>query len=265
MPRTDGDDGRPHRLRSVLDGPTLALSWLTVLPVPAPRGRIDRTRARRAIASAPAVGALLGAAAAGVLWCALAAGMAPALAGLVTVGLLALATRGMHVDGLADTVDGLGCYGPPDRALEVMRSGGAGPFGVAALVVVLGCQALALGVLADASRWAAIAVAVAVGRAAVVVACRRGIAPAAAGGFGGLVAGTQRAGMLAAWSVVAAAAAVVAVPERMWQGPAVVLVVLAAAVAFTAHCARRFGGITGDVLGAVIEGAVAIAAGALTL
>ncbi|GAA4818056.1 adenosylcobinamide-GDP ribazoletransferase [Tomitella cavernea] len=265
MLRADGEDGRPHGLRTVLDGPALALSWLTVLPVPVPRGGIDRTRARRAIVSAPAVGVLLGAAAAGVLWCALAAGMAPVLAGLVTVGLLALATRGMHVDGLADTVDGLGCYGPPERALEVMRSGGAGPFAVAALVVLLGCQALALGALADASQWVAIAVAVALGRVAVVVACRRGIPPAAPGGFGGLVAGTQRAGVLAAWSVAAAAAAVVAVPQRMWQGPVVVLVVLAAAIAFTAHCARRFGGITGDVLGAVIEGSVAIATVALTL
>ncbi|WP_233266708.1 adenosylcobinamide-GDP ribazoletransferase [Tomitella fengzijianii] len=249
----------------MVDGPALALSWLTVLPVPVPHGGIDRARARRAIFSAPAVGALLGAAAAGFLWCAVTVGLTPTLAGLIAVGLLALATRGMHVDGLADTVDGLGCYGPPERALEVMRSGGAGPFAVAAMVVLLGCQALALGGLADASRWTAVVVAVAVGRAAVVIACRRGIAPATPGGFGGLVAGSQPAAVLAAWTLAAVAASLFAVPGRMWQGPVVVVVVLAATVAFTAHCARRFGGITGDVLGAVIEGTVAITAVAFTL
>ncbi len=252
-------------LAAAADGTALALSWLTVLPVPTPPGDIDRDRARRALSAAPAVGVLLGAMAAGVLWCTTHAGLSPVLAGLLTVGLLALFTRGMHVDGLADTVDGLGCYGPAERALDVMRSGSAGPFAVAAMVVVLGGQAVALGDLADASRWGAVVLAVAAARVAAVLACRRGVGPATRTGFGALVAGTQSPVTVAFWSVAALAAAVAAVPGRAWQGPVIVAAVLAATVAFVAHCSRRFGGVTGDVLGAVIEGATALTAAALTL
>ncbi|MCK8659525.1 adenosylcobinamide-GDP ribazoletransferase, partial [Pseudomonas umsongensis] len=103
-----------------MDGLPLALSWLTVLPVRGPAD-IDRAAAARAIRAAPVTGILLGAAAAGVLWLLLAAGCAPPLAGLLCVGFLAVATRGMHIDGLSDTADGLGCYGPPERAREVMH------------------------------------------------------------------------------------------------------------------------------------------------
>lgn len=247
-----------------MNGTLLAFSWLTVLPVPV-RGDIDRAAARRAISAAPIVGTVLGACAAALLWAAGQIGFSPTLAGLLVVGLLAAATRGMHIDGLADTVDGLGCYGPPSRALEVMRSGGAGPFGVAALIVVLGGQALALGTLASQSRWAAIILAVAVGRVAVVLACRRGVPAATDTGFGGLVAGTQPKWAIGAWPAVAAAAAIPAVMERMWLGPAVIVVVLALGVAFVAHCRRRFGGITGDVLGAVIEATTLLTAAGLTL
>jgi len=246
-------------VRGAVTGLSLALSWLTVAPVRGPQD-IGRPEGRRAIAAAPVVGALLGAVAAGLLWLLLRGDLGPALAGLLVVGALAVLTRGMHVDGLADTADGLGCYGPPERAREVMRSGGAGPFGVAALVVAIGVQAVALGTLGADGAWFAVVTAVAAGRVAVVFACRRGIPASSTTGFGALVADSQPLWTALSWGLVLTVASAWAVPDRLWQGPVVIVTALVAAALLVRHCVRRFDGINGDVLGAATEFTVAATA-----
>ncbi len=220
----------------------LALSWLTVLPVGA--GVVDRRTARNAIAVAPVVGWLLGALVAAVLQ-----GVHGLLGGFLCVGLVALATRGMHLDGLADTADGLGCYGPPERALQVMKEGGVGAFAVVALIVALGLQATALATV----HWGLVIVAYSAGRAAFSWCCREGVPAARPAGLGALVAGTQPVLVPIGWLVLLTGAAVPAVPGRVWQGPLAVLVAAAVLVVFSAHTRKRFGGITGDVLGAACE------------
>ena len=229
----------------------LALSWLTVLPVRS--GPVDAAAARRAIALAPLVGLLLGLVAAGVLVVLDLAGAPGLLAGFLTVGLLALATRGLHLDGLADTADGLGCYGQPERALAVMRDGGAGPFGVVTLVLVLGAQATALSSVLHSGRWWAVVVALAAGRAAFALCCVRGVPAARPAGLGALVAGTQPVSVAVAWFAVLAAAAVPVDLGQPWLGPAGVLAAAGLVLAARAHVRRRLGGITGDVLGAAAE------------
>ncbi len=226
-----------------------ALGLLTVLPV----GPVEPTAALggAALRWAPVVGAALGAAAGGLLIGLAALGVPPLVAGLLAVGFLALATRGMHVDGLADTADGLGCYGPPERALAVMREGGVGAFAVVTLVVVLGVQAAALAELASTgpSAVAAVALAAAAGRAGFCWVGRRGVPAARPGGLGALVAGSQPWWVPAAWWTALAAAGLALGPRAM------IGVALGAAlvVALSWHTARRFGGMTGDVLGAASE------------
>ncbi len=229
----------------MIAGLRLAFSWLSVLPVHVPR--VDERACRNAIAFAPLVGLTVGLVAAGLLWGLTALGSPPLLAGLLVVAVLVLATRGMHVDGLADTVDGLGCYGPPERALAVMRDGGAGPFAVVALVLVLGMQAVSLAELGGAPLT--VVLACAAGRAGMVLCCRRGVAAARPEGMGALVAGSQPRWIAGAWWSALALLAV-------WAGwSAVVGVLVSALLVFglSWHTDRRLGGVTGDVLGAASE------------
>ncbi|WP_228000936.1 adenosylcobinamide-GDP ribazoletransferase [Nocardia australiensis] len=242
----------------------LTVSWLTVLPVRGPH-EVDRTAARRAIALAPLVGALLGVTASGLLLVLTWVGAAAPLAGLVVVAALALLTRGMHLDGLADTIDGLGSYGPPERARQIMKSGAAGPFGVAAIVFSIAIQAFSFAALAQHERWFAVIFAVTIGRVAAVFACRHGLTAAPDSGFGALVAGTQNRLTITTWIAVALIASAFAVSEHHWQGPVVAVVTLGIAAMLIRHCARRFGGLSGDILGAVIEVSVALAAAGLSL
>ncbi len=188
----------------------------------------------------------------------------PFLASALVVGLLAMLTRAMHLDGLADTADGLGSGKPAAEALDVMRRGDVGPFGVVTLVLALLLQVLALGVLvAQGLGLPGLILALVVSRLALPALCSRGVPPARRDGLGEVVAGSVSRGQLALATVLAAVVLVlasllllglggVAGEAVVGAGVASVLGLLAAAL-LARRAVHRLGGVTGDVLGAAVE------------
>ena len=246
---------------SPLAGLRLAVGLLTVVPVRPPE-EIGRAQARAAMLLAPVAVLPVAAAAAALGWSGVRAGLPSGLAGALVVAVLALGTRALHLDGLADATDGLGSGRDAVRALEVMRRGDIGPMGVVALVLVLLAQALAAGeILGRPFGWLELVALVATSRAALALGCLSGMPAARPDGLGALVAGTVPAGAAApAWLVTGALAVGAGLLSGCpWWLPVVgVGAALAAVWWLLTRCVDRFGGVTGDVLGALVEVAATV-------
>jgi adenosylcobinamide-GDP ribazoletransferase len=246
------------------DALRFAFGTLSVLPVAV--GRWDRAAARGGMLAAPLVGAVIGLGAAvggGVLT---ALGASPLLAAVGAVAVPAAATRGLHLDGLADTADGLGSGKPAEDALRIMKQSDIGPFGVLTLVLVLLAQTAALS-SCYAHGWrygcACAVLAAVLARAAMTLACRAGVPAARPGGLGAAVAGVVPS--RAAWSLAAVCVALAAACGTPFGGLTSLRFAVAAALALLGgelllrRCRRRFGGVTGDVFGALAEVAATVA------
>ncbi len=218
---------------------------------------------------APLMGIGLALSAAAVQYAGRVADVGNLLAAALAVTTLALLTRGLHLDGLADLTDGLASYRDPEGTRAVMRAPDTGPLGVAAVVLVLLVQAAALSsCLQDHRGTASLVLAVVVGRLAITAACVY-VPAATADGLGALVAGTVRRGVALAWTagVTLAAGAYARVDPEALGGAdrRTVQAVLAVGAGLTVawllrrHAVRRVGGLTGDVLGAVCEVATTVA------
>src|SRR4051794_6866258 len=233
-------------------GPLESAALLTVLRVP---GRVA-SGTRGVLPWAPLVGLVLGAVATGVgvLGARL---VSPFTGAVLTVAVLAALTRGLHLDGLADTADGLGPLRGREWALEVMHQSDIGPFGVVTVVLALLLQVAALAVLLP-GQWVAPTASVVVARLAMARTGLPGTAVAETSSLGRAVQGTVSTVWLAGSAVVVA----VGVGGAQWlvSGPAEAAELLAACAAgsgaaelLRARATARLGGVTGDVMGAMGE------------
>ena len=214
-----------------------AVAFLTVF------GRGQSPQAR-ALWWFPVVGAGLGAVLAAIHW------GAGELWPLMVVGILVVAadlvlTGGLHLDGLADSADGLLPHLDRDRRLDVMSRPDVGAFAVAAVVVMVAVRWAALSVdgiesLSLVPIWAISRTVVAVVPAIVPYARPGGLADP-------FLAGARQ--WLVLWLVPAVAALVLI--EGV-SGAVAAGVAAAAGAGVVALAWRRLGGFSGDVLGAAI-------------
>ena len=243
---------------------TLAVTFLTGIPLKV-EGEVSPADLWRSMGWYPLVGLALGAAA----W-AVYAGLLELLPGLVAatlvVILLEAVTRGLHMDGLMDTADGILSGAPRERALEIMKDSNVGAMGVVAAVLLLVLKVAALGALTRADAAAPLLAGWCAARALPALDVYAWPYARAAGtgeaftrertpGTVTLASALLLAGLVATMFVTVAVDGVGA-----WYASFVVAAAaMGAALPIQAAVAKRLGGLTGDVYGMGIELAEAAA------
>lgn len=223
---------------------SLRHAWAFLTRLPGGAHPDDELNLGRSVPWFPVVGVVIGVLIGTCYW-ALYGPLGPMLAAVATVAVGVVLTGAFHEDGLADTADGLGAM-TARRRLEIMKDSRVGTFGSLALVLSTLARVVALAALGPADGVVALVLANGVGRSMatlVMVAAT----PAAATGLGHSYTANVPRG-----PVVGVGLATAAVALALGPASSVGLVAAAVGAAGVAALARRaFGGITGDVLGAV--------------
>ena len=169
------------------------------------------------------------------------------LLSVLLVTLLAFMTRGLHLDGVGDTFDGLGAGGDRDRVLSVMDDSHTGTFGLIAIVLVLFLKINALESL-DVDRWRVLLTAPILGRWAMVLLAYR--SKAAKVGLG-----SNLIDHLKTKHFLLATLLTLLLVAAIFRGNGIVMMAWVAVftVASKSYFHRRLGGVTGDTFGAVGE------------
>jgi adenosylcobinamide-GDP ribazoletransferase len=222
-----------------------AVSFLTVLPVANADGGAGERLGR---AYFPAIGALVGLVA-GVGFVVTAAATTPLLGAALAVAVLCLLTGAIHLDGLADTFDGVLTPGDARRRLEVMRDPRLGSYGVTAIAAVLIVEVAALASISPGRALAALVIAGALSRLGTLFLIA--LVPYVRESGKGLAAWDDRRRGL---DVAVGVATVALVALLDWRRALAALPVVALVVVVLMVLARRrLGGATGDICGAVAE------------
>ncbi len=168
----------------------------------------------------------------------------------LTIGFLAFLTGGLHLDGFADTMDGLAAHGPRERVLEVMRDSRIGAFGVISLIFLLGAKYLALDQIAISLLPYSLILMTVTGRSTMVLVCYR--SPYARSSEGLAKPFTENLG-LREMVISSATAFGIALLLMGLTGVSIFLGTSLFGLGWRAFFIKKLGGVTGDILGATNE------------
>lgn len=229
----------------------LAATFLTRLPIPV-HGPVEERDLAAAARWFPLVGLWVGALLGAVEWLGSAA-VGPLAGPALALLVMALVTGGLHLDGTADTVDGLAGGGDRERTLAIMKDSRVGALGALALVLDLLIRFALLSSMNPGVRFLALVGSTVAGKAAMLYAVARFPYARATPGLGAAFAGRlTRGGTLCAVSLTVAIGALL---SALGGGGAVLRMGLAIGVGgLSAHrISRRLGGLTGDTFGFINE------------
>ena len=172
----------------------------------------------------------------------------PAVAGVLDVVLLAAVTGAFHLDGLADTADGLYGHREREKALAIMKDSRVGAMGLVAVACVLLVKSSALGGIGH-GRFLALMIVPAYARSAMIVGMY--FLPYARGkeGTGSAFFETP----LTAMDFKFVAAPVILSLFLGWRGLLLNLFFASATTVLISLYRKKLGGVTGDLLGAMTE------------
>ena len=224
-----------------------AIKFLTVLPVGKAGGEFADMG--RSVKFFPLVGLLLGVIAAGLAWCWVYLFGAMISAVLIVVSFIVL-TGGLHLDGLADTADGLLSVRGRERMLEIMKDSRSGAMAVIVIVCLLMMKAAAIASVPMGMLLRTVLLIPVAGRCAMMVGLS--ILPYARSEeeLGSMFVGGKRkvdlvvgiaGAVLVGWVVLGMAGVIASVAS------------LVGALVFSLYCRKKIGGFTGDTLGATCE------------
>ncbi len=243
------DLGKIRMIWRLLISLKLALAFLTVIPI---RLRANEATGADLAASRwayPVIGAAIGLALAGLSRLLDHFNAAPGIAAFLILATGAALTGGLHLDGLADTADGLFLWGDRSRRLEVMRDPHVGSYGVIAVVLVILGKYTVLSHLAGSSRGWAVVGAATIGRTLILVGAGAGDYARPQGTGRILVdATTLHDAIVAALLIL-----LVGILVAGRAGLVAALLTLALAWMLSRLASARLGGVTGDILGTLVE------------
>lgn len=222
----------------------VALQFLTILPI-----RIKKeVRLAKSLAYFSLVGLFLGLCLV-VLEYILAYFLPTSIVRLILIVFLIAITGGLHLDGLADTIDAIASRKTGENGLKIMRESTIGPIGVISILVFLLAKYIAIGEFFGWRLYAMLLLFPMVGRMGIVTACY--LFPYARDeGTGKIFIGNAG---IKEFIIAGLTSFVVGFllfgPRALFILGCVIVVVVFIGKYFT----RRFGGITGDTLGFINE------------